>query len=76
MPEWKDTQYNGAQLDLGIVTVAVFWDSMVSKGTPTGYKFRYANMQSNRYWDSMDEAKVAAVYAVRKRLQEAISKLD
>lgn len=70
--EWVDSRYNGTRLNLGIVEVSVFWDDTVSKGTPTGYKYRYGNFQSNVYYVNIEAAKTAALKSVRNRLHAAL----
>lgn len=76
MTTWEEGKYNSDSLDLGIVKVQVWWDSGVSRGDPTGYKFSYGAFRSKGLYSSMDEAKTAAIRSVRKRLTEALQALD
>ena len=70
MSQWIDTGYGTERLDLGIVTIAVFY-AVVAKGDPTGYQYRYGSFTSRKLYTTMDEAKTAAIESVDIRLAAA-----
>lgn len=74
MPKWIDNQYNSEVLDLGIVKVLVYWES-VAKDEPTGYRYRYGDFKSTTLYSSMDQAKQAAIKSAHKRLLNALETL-
>ncbi len=76
MMKWKDLQYNGCEMRLETVTISVYWDSSVSKGEPTGYRYRYAGFVSNKFYADIDEAKSLAVKSLKARLQKDLEAIN
>lgn len=70
MAQWIDVGYGVEKLELGIVTIQVYW-AIVAKGEPTGYQYSFGPYKSKRRYSSMDEAKEAALTNVDKRLEDA-----
>lgn len=73
--EWQDSGYSVEKLDLGIVSISVYW-ALVSKGEPTGYQYSFGNYKSKRLYPTKDEAKTAAINAVQVRLTQALKMLS
>jgi hypothetical protein len=78
MPKWKELRYGTLKLDLGIsfLSVTVNWDSSVSRGKNTGYRFYVNNSKSKKYYRDVNEAKTVAVEYIKRQLEIALEHLE
>jgi hypothetical protein len=72
---WTDRGYNQHSAEIGAFTLNVGWDSLTSKGAPSGFKVSFAGRTLKKRFSSLEEGKEAGVVMARKLLSEALATL-
>jgi hypothetical protein len=72
---WTADCFNCFSAFAGKFRLSVEWDSMVSKGTPTGYRASFEDVRLKTIFQDVTSAQLAAEKLARKKLALAVAAL-